>query len=506
MKKGIFLFFVLTLFLSVSGLSLAEENAEQIQKKIKSQDEEIEKIEKEIKESEKKVSEYSGQSKSLKKEISNLNYLNSKLQKAIYEKEKDIKEISNNIFNISEKIEESTNEIDDFKKKIKDSIFAINQFSSTSILEKILAGKQFSDITDDVVRIETIQKVFQRNIVEFTETLEVLNGEKEIKEEKNKKLDKEQEKLSDKKFLLDKNKKDKDYLLKITKNKEKNFKTLLSNQRKEKEEFEKELFDLESKLKFVLDKNSVPKKQVGLFSWPTPKKSNRISQFFGYTDFHSKYATQKRHNGIDLATPTGTEIYSVMSGTVKDTGDATKICRKKQYGKWIAVDHGNGLTSMYAHMSLISVKKGDRISRGQKIGLSGNTGYSFGPHLHFAVYYTAGLKIKIITKNQSGCHVSPQKYKLPIASVKAYADPFSYLGKPEFSRLKPVKYGDRNKHVEELQNMLTYLNIFPRSNDIDGDFGPQTEKYLKKWKVKNDISGNGKSFSKFDLDFYKKQK
>jgi hypothetical protein len=134
---------------------------------------------------------------------------------------------------------------------------------------------------------------------------------------------------------------------------------------------------------------------------------------------------------------------------------------------------------MYAHLSLISVKKGQKISRGQKIGLSGNTGYSFGPHLHFTVYYTAGLEIKTVTKNQPGCFVSPQKYKLPLASINAYVDPFMYLPKPEFSRLRPVGYGDSNSHVLELQNMLTYQNIFPRHEDIDGSFGPLTEKYLR---------------------------
>jgi murein DD-endopeptidase MepM/ murein hydrolase activator NlpD len=134
---------------------------------------------------------------------------------------------------------------------------------------------------------------------------------------------------------------------------------------------------------------------------------------------------------------------------------------------------------MYAHLSKISVKPGQKIPRGYKIALSGNSGYSFGPHLHFTVYYSAGLKIKNILKKQSGCYKYPQRYKLPIASVDAYADPFDYLPKPTFSRLAPVKFGDANKYVRELQNILTYQNVFPRDEDIDGDFGPTTEKYLQ---------------------------
>ena len=505
MNKKIFLIFLLPLFFFGSFfLSYGEENSKDIQEKIKNQDKEIKRLEKAIIESEKKVQQYSGESISLQKEIANLNYLNSRLKKIIYEKEKDILGITANISSLVKKMENHTDEIKDLRFRLKNNIFTINQISQTPLFESILAGNQISDTTDDIVRIETLQKVFQQNIAKVTQVFNTLNEEKQEEEKENKKLDKEKKELDDKKFLLEKNKKDKDYLLNITKNKEENFKKLLDQQKKDKEEFEKELFELESKLKFILDKNSVPKKQIGLFAWPTPKKSDRISQFFGYTDFHSHYATQKRHNGVDIAVPTETEIFSVMSGEVLDTGDATTQCRRKQYGKWVAIDHGNGLTSMYAHLSRISVTAGQKVARGQKIGLAGNTGYSFGPHLHFTVYYTAGLNIKTITKNQPGCYVSPQKYKLPLASINAYANPFNYLPKPNFSRLNPVKFGDNNNYVRELQNMLTYEDIFPTSLDIDGDFGPLTEKYLQIWKDKNNISGNGKSFSQSDIKKFKK--
>lgn len=504
MKKRTILLMLMSIFWGSFVLSNTEETVTEIEKKIKNQDEEIEKLENSIKESEKKVKQYFGESTSLKKEIANLNYLNSKLKKTIYQKEKDIKKISKKITEISEKVNINNSKIDDLKKKLKNNIFVINQISSTSIFEKILAGKQLSDATDDIIKIETIQKIFQNNIKDFIKVFNELDQEKKIQENENKKLDVEKEKLSDKKFILEKNKKDKNSLLNITKNKEENFKIILAQQKKEKEEFEKELFELESKLQFILDKDSIPKKQIGLFDWPTPEKSSRISQFFGYTDFHSDYSTQKKHNGIDIAVPTGTVVSSVMSGRVSDTGDATKICQGKQYGKWITVEHENGLTSMYAHLSKISIKKGQKISRGQKIGLSGNTGYSFGSHLHFTVYYSAGLEIKTITKNKLGCYISPQKYKLPLAPINAYADPFNYLPKPIFSRLKPVKFGDKNNYVRELQNMMTYENIFPKSLDIDGDFGPETEKYLKIWKDKNNISGDGKTFSESNLKFFKK--
>ncbi len=200
--------------------------------------------------------------------------------------------------------------------------------------------------------------------------------------------------------------------------------------------------------------------------------------------------------------PVGTPIYSVMDGTVLATGDTTKVCRGVQYGRWIVIDHGNGLASMYAHLSAIKVKKGEKVKRGQKIGLSGNTGYSTGPHLHFTIYYTKGVKIKTISHSYPGrCY--GKKMTVPIAAHNAYTDPFKYLPKPEFTGLKPVKLGDKGRAVKELQNMLKYEKVFPRDVSANGYFGKTTAASLKRWKEKYHISGSGNEFSESDLKKFK---
>ena len=63
------------------------------------------------------------------------------------------------------------------------------------------------------------------------------------------------------------------------------------------------------------------------------------------------------------------------------------------YGKWILIKHENGLSTLYAHLSLIKVNAGETVNTGDIIGYSGNTGYSTGPHLHLTVYATQGVKI-----------------------------------------------------------------------------------------------------------------
>ncbi len=95
----------------------------------------------------------------------------------------------------------------------------------------------------------------------------------------------------------------------------------------------------------------------------------------------SKYGMRsgKLHTGIDLAISTGTSLLAFRSGTIIFSG------RKSGYGKLVIIQHANDIVSYYAHMSEIQVNVGDHVSNKQQIGLSGNTGYSTGSHIHFEI-------------------------------------------------------------------------------------------------------------------------
>ncbi|MDG1913311.1 MAG: M23 family metallopeptidase [Crocinitomix sp.] len=105
----------------------------------------------------------------------------------------------------------------------------------------------------------------------------------------------------------------------------------------------------------------------------------RISSGYGWR-IDPIYKTKKMHWGLDFTAETGTNIYSTGNGVVKEIEE-----KRWGYGNCIIIDHGFGYQSRYAHLSGFKVKKGDRVVRGQLIGLVGSSGKSTAPHLHYEI-------------------------------------------------------------------------------------------------------------------------
>ena len=91
------------------------------------------------------------------------------------------------------------------------------------------------------------------------------------------------------------------------------------------------------------------------------------------------WRSYRRHTGIDIGLDVGSSIKAADGGVVTFAG------YNSSYGKYIIIDHGGNMTTLYAHNSKLTVGKGEKVYKGQLIALSGNTGYSTGPHLHFEV-------------------------------------------------------------------------------------------------------------------------
>lgn len=123
--------------------------------------------------------------------------------------------------------------------------------------------------------------------------------------------------------------------------------------------------------------------------WPTT--STYVTSEFGYRTDASYAGGSTNHAGIDIGVPEGSTVVAAASGTVVIAGTYGG------YGKYVEIDHGNGLVTCYGHNSIIKVRQGQKVKAGDVIALSGNTGVSTGPHLHFEV-------------RVNGTPVDPMKY------------------------------------------------------------------------------------------------
>jgi murein DD-endopeptidase MepM/ murein hydrolase activator NlpD len=112
-------------------------------------------------------------------------------------------------------------------------------------------------------------------------------------------------------------------------------------------------------------------------AWPVPRDTHIASRFGSRVDPISGARTV--HTGVDLSVPTGTKVFSTGDGKVKRAGE------DDVNGRFVVIDHGRGISSCYCHNSELRVARGVAITRGENITLSGNTGRSTGPHLHYQV-------------------------------------------------------------------------------------------------------------------------
>jgi murein DD-endopeptidase MepM/ murein hydrolase activator NlpD len=108
----------------------------------------------------------------------------------------------------------------------------------------------------------------------------------------------------------------------------------------------------------------------------SPMEITRVTSGFKMR-LHPIHNTWRAHTGVDYGAPTGAPVRSVGDGVVSFAGG------QNGYGNTVEVDHGNGNSTLYAHLSRIEVRRGERVERGQRVGAVGSTGWATGPHLHF---------------------------------------------------------------------------------------------------------------------------
>ena len=384
-------------------------------------------IEQEIANYQTELKKVGGEKSTLQKAISRLELERKKVEAEINYTQNKISTTNLEISKIGIEIGSTQKKIELNHHAIEETMQALNQTDDESMVELLLQYDNLSEFWGKIDELEQLRSVMREKLANLTSQKEILNAQFETNTNKRDSLVSLKEQYADQNEVLVGSKSEKSKLLSATKNEEAQYQKLLKEKKTEYEQILKEMRDFESKLQFILDPNTIPAKGTKVFNWPV--ENVRITQLFGGTEFAkqnaSVYGGRAYHPGVDFGVPTGSKILAPLAGTVRATGNTDAVPGCYSWGKWTLVDHANGLSTLYAHQSVISVTPGQVVGTGEVIGYSGNTGYSTGPHLHFTVYAKAGVSVRKF--NEIKAVTSCGAATTPIAASDAYIDPMVYL-------------------------------------------------------------------------------
>ncbi len=393
------------------------DTVDEIRDQIDSINEERAKLDEEIRAYEKQLQTISGNKQTLQSAIQTLDVSRNKTAAQIKDIQKKISTANLRLDELSLEITEKEKSIAVDQAALAASLRAIESEDDYSMVERLVGSRDFSDAWASVDRLAALSETLRTHTIALSEAKVALHDQHEAVADTRADLSSSNQELSSQKQALDVNRQGKAQLLTQTQAEEAQYQKLLAEKRQEAASFQSALFELSSKLQFIIDPDTTPVAGKGVLKWPVADPY--ITQNFGKTSDSGRLYASGYHDGIDLRAQTGTPITAALSGTVMETNlGAVQNC---QYGKWVLIKHANGLATLYAHLSTVSVEKGDSVGTGAVIGYAGMTGYATGPHLHFTVYYADAVNFRQYTC-KSGYVVT-----IPIAAPNAYLDPMSYL-------------------------------------------------------------------------------
>ncbi len=417
-KISLILFFPALLLLPLQVKAIT---ASELSSKIAERNKEIDTLEAEIVAFQKDLVAIGKESETLANAIKTLDLNRKKLTADLTLTQKKIDRATLTINNLSGDIVDKGKRIAVVENGVADALRLLNRSDDESLIITLFKYKSWSGLFDSLNAAAVTREDFRNHAKELEELKTSLEKDKAETESARAELQRYRTDLSYQKQLLDQNRTEKDKLLKETKAKESEYQKLLDERQAKRDAFAAELFQYESQLKLLVDPSSYPTPRKGILSWPLSNVF--VTQYFGNTAFAQSGAYNgKGHNGVDFRATVGTPIKSAKNGVVKGTGNTDNVCPGASYGRWVLIEHENGLTTLYAHLSIVRAYQGQDVAEGEVIGYSGNTGYATGPHLHFSVFASQGVRIQAIKSR-----ICAGTYLMPVADLKAYLNPLSYL-------------------------------------------------------------------------------
>lgn len=406
-----------------------------LKKNIEQKNIEIKKLEEDEKKYRLELADKQKMGKTLVQEVKRIQTNIKKLQNDVAITQRQIHRAELEITEVAYKISEKEKAMEKIKNGLANLINIFHHTKQNSAIELFLRQPTFSEffhILDSNASIQKKMTISLANLRVLRSDLEEQKNTQTVKRDEAKDL---HNLLQQRQEVLVSQKNEQGQLLNITKQQEKLYQQLLQEQERKRQQLDQEIHDIEEKIRITIDQSSLPQRGKGVIGWPLPEVSkescfsslmavkNCITQFFGYTQFAAAGAYNgKGHNGVDFRAEIGTPIFTADSGIIEATGDTDIGCKGASYGKWILIHHPNNISTMYAHLSQVNVSSGQQVTRGDRIALSGKTGYATGPHLHFGLFATMGVSIQSIRSKVCG-----RMMTLPVAALNAYLNPLDYL-------------------------------------------------------------------------------
>jgi len=383
--------FVIGLFLnsqnSAIGHSYYDINAQikELNQEIDSKKDSINKNQEMQKRYEKAIQSVNAEASTLKNQLAILENRVAKAELDIEITETEIDRVNLEIKKTDIDIVKKNDEIEKEKVYIKAALNLIYKQDSSSVLEILFLNDSLSEFLNQEKYLQDLNKEVKDRLDGLKKLKEDLEGEKIKLADKNVNLLTLKKDLGNKKEALLNEREQKGFLLEQTKNSEKKYQNLLAQARAEQEQAAAEIIEYEKAVRqkiAALAGGNLEFNDAGLI-WPVPK--NVITAYFHDPDYPFRNIFE--HPAVDIRAGQGTPLKAAASGYVARAKDGGR----KGYS-YIMIVHGDGLSTVYGHVSRIDVSEDDYVVQGQTIGLSGGLpgtsgsgGLTTGPHLHFEV-------------------------------------------------------------------------------------------------------------------------
>mgnify|MGYP001565816951 FL=1 len=405
------------IFFASTGIILAAEIPQDLRNAIDSKSKELQEINQKILQTQKDLNETEGRGKTLQKEIKKLDLQLNQLNLGMRSSEINIEKLNLEIQELGYDLKDVRDDMSKKKSGVSQILREIQARDNETLLHTLLKGKTLAEDIDELVNLQTINETLSSQVSELAALDDKLSNTIDTTSQKKKRVESERENIKNKKLISSGQKSEQQLLLQTTKNQEKVFESQINELKNLQAAVSAEVEKIEAELRKKIDPSLLPTPRPGALAWPVTMKDSggygRLTQKWGLPSW---LYGGKAHNGIDIGAPIGTPVFATEKGKIIEVWNQDKYCYKGAYGKFIVIEHENNLTTLYAHLSLQSVNKGDIVERGQIIGYVGSTGYATGPHLHLTVYASQTF---IIRPSKVNCG--------PIMPFGGDLDPLQYL-------------------------------------------------------------------------------